>query len=75
MPTRLVLVAAALALGALLSRATAAPLRPRIFAPGLISSEAPDIAPAFVEGGGLLFFSRRVDGRWSVLRSDRRGKW
>jgi len=74
MPTRLVLMAAALALGALLSRAAAATLRPRIFAPGLISSEAPDIAPAFVVGGGLLFFSRRVDGRWSVLRSDRRGK-
>lgn len=74
LPTRVALVAAALVLFALLSAAKAAVLHPRIFAPGLISSEAPDIAPTFLDGGGLLLFSRRVDGRWSVLRADRRGK-
>ena len=72
--TRGALIATTLALFALLPSAKAAALSPRIFAPGVISSEAPDIAPAFLDGGGLLFFSRRLGGRWSVLRSDRRGR-
>ena len=69
-----VIMAAALALSVLSRAAKAAELHPLIFAPGVISSEAPDIAPAFVDGSRSLFFSRRVDGRWSVLRSNRRGK-
>lgn len=74
MPTRMPLLLAVLALSALLSSAPAAALQPRVFAPRVISNGGPDIAPAFVAGGGLLFFSRRVDGRWSVLRSARRGQ-
>jgi hypothetical protein len=70
---RVALTATVLALCAPLSTATAAVLHPRIFAPGVISSEAPDIAPAFLDRGRLLFFSRRVDDRWSVMRSARRG--
>src|SRR5487761_1016497 len=51
-----------------------AAVHPHIFAPGVISTEAPDIAPAFLDGGRTLFFSRREEGRWSVLRTDRRGE-
>lgn len=65
------LLIAALAIAAP-SLAAAAGLGPRVFAPGVISSAAPDIAPAFVDAGRTLFFSRRENGRWSILRSDRR---
>ena len=51
---------------------TAAP-RPRVFAPGVISSVAPDIAPAFLDGGRTVFFSRRLRGQWSILRAQRDG--
>lgn len=51
---------------------TAAPL-PRVFAPGVISSAAPDIAPAFLDGGGTIFFSRRLRAQWSILRTQRDG--
>lgn len=74
MLTRIALMAAVLALSISSATAKAAELRPRIFAPGVISSEAPDIAPAFLDGNRSLFFSRRLDGRWSVLRSNHRGK-
>lgn len=74
MLTRVAVMAAVLVLADLSVTAKAAVLRPRIFAPGVISSRAPDIAPAFVNGSRSLFFSRRVDGRWSVLHSNRRGK-
>lgn len=66
-------LAAALAVAASSITAAALP-QPRIFAPGVISTAAPDIAPAFVDGGRKLFFSRRQDGKWSVLQSDRRGE-
>jgi Tol biopolymer transport system component len=58
------------------SRAEAVALRPHIFLPGVISTAAPDIAPAFVKSGRALFFSRRVNNRWSVLQSEyRAGFW
>lgn len=74
MLTRIAVMAAVWVLAGLSVTANVAGLRPRIFAPGVISSEAPDIAPAFVAGSRSLFFSRRVDGRWSVLHANRRGK-
>lgn len=54
------------------SAGTAA-LRPRVFAPGVISSAAPDVAPAFLDGGRTLFFSRRLAGQWTILRTQRDG--
>lgn len=59
-----------------LAAAQDAAVRPRVFAPGVISAADPDIAPTFVKGGRSLFFSRRVSGRWSILQSsDRDGSW
>ena len=71
MASNVPLLAAALALYAPSIAAAAVP-QPRIFAPGVISTAAPDIAPAFVDGGRRLFFSRKQQGRWSVLQSDLR---
>lgn len=67
-----------LALTAVLATSTSpsadtASLRPRVFAPGVISSVAPDIAPAFLDGGRTVFFSRRLHGQWSILRAHRDG--
>ena len=58
------------------SRAGPAALHPHIFAPGVISTGTSDIAPAFVNGGGELFFSRKLDDRWSIAQSRlMRGSW
>ncbi|HEY1891241.1 MAG TPA: hypothetical protein VGG63_12580 [Steroidobacteraceae bacterium] len=48
-------------------------MQPRVFAAGVISTGAPDIAPAFLGGGRQLYFSRRVNGRWSIMQSSYRG--
>ncbi|MGH8199454.1 MAG: TolB family protein [Steroidobacteraceae bacterium] len=40
----------------------------------MISTGAPDIAPAFVGDGRALYFSRRVNGRWSIMQSRYRGE-
>lgn len=47
--------------------------RPHIFLPSVISTAAPEIAPAFLEGGRALFFSRRKNNRWSIVKSEYRG--
>lgn len=52
-----------------------ASLRPRVFAPGVISAAAPDIAPAFLDGGRTIYFSRRLRGQWSILRARRGASW
>ncbi len=74
-PIKMLIGVAFLAVQALYAptRAEARALRPHIVLPGVISTAAPDIAPAFVESGRALFFSRRVNNRWSVLQSQRRG--
>ena len=72
-PVKSPLLAAALAVCASSIVAARVP-HPRIFAPGVISTAAPDIAPAFVDGGRKLFFSRRQGDRWSVLQSDLHGE-
>ena len=56
------------------SSAQAALPQPRVFAPGVISTAAADIAPAFLDGGGTIFFSRRQGGLWSILRTHRGGE-
>lgn len=58
----------------MLSAAETAAVQPRVFAAGVISTGAPDIAPAFLGGGRSLYFSRRVHGRWSIMQSRYRGE-
>jgi Tol biopolymer transport system component len=41
-----------------------------MFAPGVISTAASEIAPAFVDGGKTVLFSRHEAARWAVLRSE-----
>lgn len=58
----------------ILAAAGPAPTQPQIFAPGVISTGGPDIAPAFAAGGGSLYFSRRLEsGKWAIMRSSYRG--
>jgi hypothetical protein len=55
--------------------AATATLQPHIFAPGVIATSEADLAPTFVDGGKVLFFTRAANsGQWSVMRSDRRGR-
>lgn len=44
-----------------------------IFAPGHISGPGADIAPTFLPDGATLYFSRRIDGRFTVMSARRVG--
>lgn len=75
-PTPICVSLAAMLAGAGGSTARPAAVHPQIFAPGVISTGTSDIAPAFVHRGAELFFSRRLDGQWSIAQSRLlRGSW
>lgn len=54
--------------------AEAAPPRPRIFAPGIISGPQDDASPAFSPDGKTVFFMRGGrHGGWTLMESHRIG--
>jgi Tol biopolymer transport system component len=72
--TAAALTGAAIALCSM-SRPAAQPAGPQIFAPGIVSTEAPEFAVAFSPDGREVYFNRATPDRRSfpIFRSERRG--
>jgi Tol biopolymer transport system component len=51
--------------------AIAAPPRPHVFAPGMISGPQNDASPAFTPDGRTVFFMRGEHGNWTLMQSQR----